>query len=124
MASTTTYNVTHDLRKLAVIAVCFNPVRYNSRYNLYRQFQEHMSQSGVYLFTVECIFQSAPIFGLPEQNFEVTQTNNPNHLQIVAPSILWMKENLINIAVRHLPEHIDYVAWIDVDIEFQVSSTK
>ncbi|CAF2219340.1 unnamed protein product [Rotaria magnacalcarata] len=118
MARNTNYEVAHDLQKLAVIAVFFNPVRYSSRYNLYRRFEEHMSQSGVFLFTVECVFESAPLFGLQQQTYEVTQSNNPHHLQLVAPSILWMKENLINISVKHLPAHIEYIAWIDTDIEF------
>ncbi|CAF4643035.1 unnamed protein product, partial [Rotaria sp. Silwood2] len=78
-----------------------------------------MSQSGVFLFTVECLFQSTPVFGLPKQTYEVTQPNNPHHLQVLAPSILWMKENLINISVKHLPAHIEYIAWIDTDIEFE-----
>ncbi|CAF4689128.1 unnamed protein product [Rotaria socialis] len=77
-----------------------------------------MSQSGVFLFTVECVFKSAPLFGLQQQTYEVTQSNNPHQLQLVAPSILWLKENLINIAVKHLPAHIEYIAWIDADIEF------
>ena len=80
-----------------------------------------MSESGVFLLTVECIFESAPVFGLPRQVFEVTEAGNPRHLQLTAPSILWMKENLINIAVKHLPERIEYIAWIDTDIEFEVS---
>lgn len=121
MASTENYSTSHDITKLAVIAVCFNPVRYETRYDLYRNFEQHMSESGVFLLTVECLFESAPVFGLPRQVFEVTEANNPRHLQLTAPSILWMKENLINIAVKHLPERFEYIAWIDTDIEFEVS---
>jgi Pyruvate/2-oxoacid:ferredoxin oxidoreductase delta subunit len=32
---------------------------------------------------------------------------------------LWFKENLINIAVRHLPKKWEYMAWVDSDLEFQ-----
>jgi Pyruvate/2-oxoacid:ferredoxin oxidoreductase delta subunit len=32
---------------------------------------------------------------------------------------LWFKENLINIAVRHLPKNWEYMAWVDSDLEFQ-----
>ena len=124
MASTDADSASHDLTKLAVIAVYFNPVRYETRYDLYRNFEQHMSDSGVFLLTVECIFESAPVFRLPKQVFEVTQADNPRHMQLTAPSILWMKENLINIAVKHLPEHFEYVAWIDSDIEFDVSLPK
>jgi hypothetical protein len=34
-------------------------------------------------------------------------------------STLWFKENLINIAVQHLPECWEYMAWIDSDLYFQ-----
>jgi hypothetical protein len=112
--------VKYDLSQLAVIAVVFNPVKYASRYEHYENFARHMGSSGVNLYTVECIFPSTTRFGLPRQNFEVTQPNNPRHVQISAPWILWMKENLINIAVNRLPAHVEYIAWIDADIEFDV----
>ena len=115
-----TPNRKYDLSQLAVITVIFNPVGYKSRYEHYRRFESHMSQSNVYLLTVECIFSSAPRFGLPQQTFQITRANDPRHLQLVAPSILWIKENLINVAVRRLPEHVQYIAWLDADIEFEV----
>ena len=110
-----------DLSKLAVITIVFNPVKYTSRYEHYENFSRHMGASGVNLYTVECIFPSASRFDLPRQTFEVTQANNPRHIQLSAPSILWMKENMINIAVAKLPAYVEYVAWIDADIEFDVT---
>ncbi|UJR32513.1 hypothetical protein I4U23_019975 [Adineta vaga] len=107
------------LSRLGIITVMFNPVRYRTRYERYRQFAYHMARSGVNLFTIECIFESATRFGLPPQRFEVTRPNNPQHFQVIAPSILWMKENLINIVVQQLPPHIDRIAWIDADVEFE-----
>ena len=110
----------YDLSSFAVITVIFNPVGYKSRYNHYRKFEAHMAQSGVQLYTVECIFESTTRFGLPAQKFEVTRAGEHRHIQLRAPSILWMKENLINVAIQRLPSHIEYVAWIDGDIEFEV----
>jgi len=110
----------YDLSNFAVIAIIFNPVNYKSRYNHYRRFQAHMSESAVRLYTVECIFESTQRFGLPKQKFEVTHASNSRHIQIIAPSIIWMKENLINVAIKRLPQNIEYVAWIDADIEFEV----
>ncbi|CAF2138601.1 unnamed protein product [Rotaria magnacalcarata] len=109
----------YDLSNFAVITVIFNPVKSKNRYDHYRRFETHMSHSGVYLITVECIFESAQRFDLPRQNFEVTRAGDRRHMQLIAPSILWMKENLINIAVHRLPQNIEYVAWIDADIEFE-----
>jgi hypothetical protein len=117
MASTSNIS---DTSELAVIAVLFNPLNYQTRYQLYQQFAKHMAQSGVFLYTVECIFESTSNFGLPQQSFQICQRNDASHLQVRAPSILWMKENLINIAVHELPSRFKYIAWIDADVEFDV----
>ena len=112
----------YDLNHFAVITVIFNPIRYRSRYELYHKFDEHMSRSGVTLLTVECIFEDEERLGLAKQKFEITRSNDVRHLQIKAPSVFWLKENLINIAVRRLPLYMEYVAWLDADIEFEVRS--
>ncbi|CAF4505451.1 unnamed protein product, partial [Rotaria sp. Silwood2] len=109
----------HDLSQLGVITVVFNPVRYEIRYKLYFEFKEHMARSGINLTTVECIFPKATKFGLPEQKFEVTRSDNPHDIQIIAPSVMWIKENLINIAAQRLPKHVRYIAWIDADVKFE-----
>jgi hypothetical protein len=114
------YTPQYDRSRLGIVSVIFNPVRYRSRYERYNKFRHHMAQSGVKFFTVECIFDSATRFGLPPQRFEVTQLGNPQHIQVIAPSVMWMKENLINIAVQRLPPHIDRIAWVDADVEFEV----
>lgn len=113
-----------DLSHFAVITIIFNPIQYKSRYALYHRFAKHMLRCGIHLFTVECIFETKEQFGLPKQKFHVTNPNEPRHLQIKAPSVIWLKENLINIAVQHLPSSIEYVAWLDADIEFLVRFQK
>ena len=112
--------MTNPYTELAVISVLFNPVRYQTRYKRYMDFKDHMFRSGIDLITVECIFPSAVGLGLPSQRFEVTNPMNPKDIQVIAPSIIWMKENLINVAVRRLPPSARYVAWIDADVEFEV----
>lgn len=112
-----------DTSTFAVITVIFNPIKYQSRYNHYEKFVAHMIESGVHLITVECLFESTSRFNLPKQKFEITRANDPCHIQLRAPSILWLKENLINIAVQQLPPHIEFVSWIDADIEFEVYGT-
>jgi hypothetical protein len=50
----------------------------------------------------------------------VTKSGNPNHLQIKAETVLWHKENMINLAVKYLlPTDYRAFAWIDADIEFE-----
>jgi hypothetical protein len=40
------------------------------------------------------------------------------HLGFETDSPIWLKENLINMAIRRLPKDWKYVAWIDADISF------
>ncbi|CAF3527671.1 unnamed protein product [Rotaria socialis] len=109
----------YDLNHFGVITVLFNPIKYRSRYESYHKFDEHMTRSGVTLLTVECIFPESEILGLAKQKFEITRESDPRHLQIAAPSVLWLKENLINIAAKRLPAYVEYIAWLDADIEFE-----
>jgi hypothetical protein len=102
-------------KRLYVIGVLSNPVRYEARWRLYRQFQKHMADSGVTLITVEQAFGERP--------FMVTEAGNPQHVQVRAgdESELWVKESLINIGLRHLTERFprwQYMAWIDGDVQF------
>lgn len=99
---------------LHVIAVISNPVRFHSRYRLYRQFAEKMADAeNVILHTVEVAFG--------DRHFEVTDPANPLHLQLRTDCEIWHKENMINLGVAQvLRTHPDaqYIAWIDADIEF------
>jgi hypothetical protein len=96
--------------QLQVISVISNPVGYESRYALYRQFAEQMSLYDVNLITVELAFG--------DRNFEVTQAGNPNHVQVRSFDEVWHKENMINIGISRLPPNWQYVAWIDADVTF------
>jgi len=40
------------------------------------------------------------------------------HLKFKLNNILWVKENLINLAIKHLPNEAEYIAWSDRDIYF------
>jgi hypothetical protein len=39
-------------------------------------------------------------------------------IQVRTTDELWLKENLINVAVQHLPADWKYVAWVDADVLF------
>ena len=99
------------IQKLVVITIISNPVRYQSRYKLYRKFEEQMKEAGALLITVEQAFGERP--------FEVTEKNNPNHVQVRSIDELWHKENMINIGLRYAAQiypDFKYVAWIDADV--------
>jgi hypothetical protein len=40
------------------------------------------------------------------------------HIKVNVDNVMWIKENLINIAISKLPEDWVYVGWVDRDIEF------
>jgi hypothetical protein len=50
----------------------------------------------------------------------VTEEDNPNHLQLRFRQDIWLKENMINLGVKHLlPRNWKYMAWLDTDIHFR-----
>ena len=55
-----------------------------------------------------------------DQKFQITNSDNSNHLQIRTKYPLWHKENMINIGVKKLlPSNWKAFAWIDADLEFE-----
>lgn len=98
---------------LHVIGVISNPVRYHSRYRIARDWIEAMSATKhVSLYIVEAAFG--------DRHHEVTSTANEQHLQLRTASEAWIKENMINLGVRHLlPRDWKYLAWVDCDVFFR-----
>lgn len=101
---------------LFVIAVVSNPVRYKSRYRLYKEFVERMQKTkNVVLIQVEHAFGTRP--------HEVTNPNDKHHLQLRGGQEyeMWIKEGMINAGLKYLtliyPDW-KYVAWVDADISF------
>ena len=99
------------LDNLYVVVAIFNPSGYKKRYDLYYQFEAHMKDYKINLITIECIYED-------NQEYSVTNSNNPMHIQVKVKDSLWHKENLINYAIRCLPSSWEYVLWLDADIEF------
>ena len=97
--------------KLYVLTCISNPRQYESRYQLYREFEKYISQfPNVELYTVELAFGPRP--------HEVTDAANPRHVQVRSSHEFWHKENLLNIGLSRLPEDAKYIAWIDADVTF------
>jgi hypothetical protein len=97
---------------LHVIGVISNPVRYHSRYRLFKEWYERMKNTpNTKVYVVETAYG--------DRHHEVTEKGHPNHLQLRTNSEIWIKENMINLAVRDLlPRDWKYVAWVDCDVEF------
>ena len=96
--------------RLYVVTAISNPVRYHSRYRLYHAFEKQVADAGAILYTAEMAFGG--------REFEVTDSNNPRHVQVRSSHELWHKENLLNLAISRLPADAKYIAWIDADVAF------
>ena len=102
--------------KLHVVMVLSNPKQYARRYILAREFIQRMEQDPhVLLYIVELAYGN--------QEFHITSSENPRHLQIRGFIPLWHKENMITIGIKKLlPDSWKAVAWVDADVEFENSS--
>ena len=96
---------------LHVVTVVSNPIRWQSRIRLMREFAAHMLDSGVRLTVVECQYGERP--------HELRDLAGVQHVGVRAHSLVWTKENLLNIGIARLPEDWKYVAWIDADVMFR-----
>ena len=95
---------------LDVVAVVSNPVRYRSRYDLFRAFEAHVQDAGARLTVVEMAYGN--------RAFEVTEPGHPRHVQVRSAHELWHKENLINLGISRVPRDARYIAWVDADLTF------
>ncbi len=101
--------MTIDTSGLHVITMISNPMRFQSRYQLYESFARHMAECGVNFWTCEVSYGDRP--------FAVTSASNPRHLQLRTSVELWHKENALNLLTERVPGW-KYLAWVDADIEF------
>jgi hypothetical protein len=90
---------------LHVVTAIANPLRWASRIRLYRDFEQHMRDSGVRLTVVECAYGDQP--------HELAGNDGVRHVPVHARTMVWTKENMLNIGIAHLQADWKYVAWID-----------
>jgi hypothetical protein len=107
---------------LHVVTCIANPVRWESRIRLFREhFLPCMHAAGVRLTVVECQYGERP--------FELTEDAKARGFNLVgvrAKTLVWNKENLLNLGIANIATHFDpgfkYVAWVDADIKFRKSN--
>jgi hypothetical protein len=130
---------------LYVVTPVFNPIRFKNRWKRYQRFQKHILDVGGTLYTIEAAFGERE-FAIDEVAPHKEPTNakviahtiagdsngiegqlcrhdDPlrglhRYVRVRTKTEMWLKENLINVAVQRLPQDWKYVAWIDADIEF------
>jgi hypothetical protein len=94
--------------KLYVITVLEDPLRWRSRYLNYHEFARQVECQGGILITVE--------LATGERAFELTDADNPYHLQVRTRDELWHKENLGNLGAALLPLGVKYLSFVDSDM--------
>lgn len=95
---------------LYVITPIVNSQRFRSRWRLYADFKKMCAEAGAVLYTIEVAFG--------DRDFVVTKPDDPRNIQLRTRHELWLKENMINLAVARLPQDWKYVAWVDADCHF------
>ena len=95
---------------LHVVSVYSNPMRWESRERLFRNFVKHMQESGVRLTVVETAYGDIP------HKFEFEDVNV---VRVHAKTHLWIKESMIQKGLTSLPPDAKYIGILDGDIEFQ-----
>ncbi len=73
-----------------------------------------MLESGVRLTTVECAYG--------ERDYELGDHSQIRRVRVRANSLVWNKENLLNLGIQRLPEDWKYVCTADADIKFRHAS--
>lgn len=100
-----------DPSQLHVISVLSNPIRYESRVRLFREYVERMTSAGVTLWIVEAAYG--------EREYSIQDTPGVHHIRVRCDHELWIKECMINVATRFIPPEAKYIGWQDADIAHQ-----
>lgn len=122
-------------RPLYVILPVFDPVRWRRRWLLYDVVARNIKAAGGVVVTIEASFgerhhaldegvtqhgtiihQAAP--EKPTEFFKTHGVDDHIFIKVQTDSELWLKENLINIAISRLPREAEYIAWVDADVAF------
>lgn len=105
----------NEAHTLEVVVPYSNYSGFNSRLRLHKDCVDILKKlPGVRVWVVEVTLADRP--------FVVTRSDNPHHVQLRTNDILWHKENMMNVCVRHIATkypNYRYVAFVDGDIVFQ-----
>lgn len=96
---------------LHVAITYFNPMRWNSRRELFLAFVRYMrTLPHIKLYVGELAFRDRP--------FEVTDPHHPNDYRYRSDQIMWYKENLCNRVIENFDPDWKYGAHCDGDVMF------
>jgi hypothetical protein len=96
--------------KLYVCTVLENPLRWRSRYRNFWIYDNMCRKAGVESYVAEIAFGG--------RAFEITEPDNPKHLQLRTRDELLHKENALNLLIQRLPADAEYIGILDADMQF------
>jgi hypothetical protein len=96
---------------LDVVTCISNPIRWGSRIRLAKDAIAAWVGDGVRVTLVECAYGDRP--------FDLANLPGVTHIPVRAKTLVWNKENLINVGISRLPADAKYIAWIDADVHFR-----
>ena len=114
---------------LYAVVPYFNPWRWKSREKHTFRAIQHFVDAGAVVYLIEAAFGERD-FAFSQDVFKYMAVTHPpveNHdpalcaqkyIGIRTRHELWLKENLINLAVQQLPPGWKYVCWLDSDVHF------
>lgn len=108
------HHLSEELSSFWIICPIYsaNHVKTALLYTLHSNFRDYIRSLGINFQTVETIF--------PGQKFHLTRPNHePYELQYRDNWIFAMRENLVNVGIKHLPDDWQYMAWIDQHIYWE-----
>ena len=92
--------------KLWAVTTFFNPAGYKTRRKNYEVFRRHLN---IPLLTV---------YHDPDGRHELKKEDADILVRISDGHPMWQKERLFNLAMEHLPQEWEKIAWLDCDILF------
>ena len=91
---------------LWIVTSYYNPEKYKRRLQNFKAFRRHLNAP---LMVVE--------LAKPGQH-ELSGEDGDIVLSLTGEDRIWQKERLLNIGIAELPNHVEYVAWVDCDVIF------
>jgi hypothetical protein len=101
----------HLLDNFYVVAMISNPLRWQRRQQLFKEWEGRMQKAGVKYLVANVEFAN--------RSHKIMNKDDPHNFTLQTSDELWLKENALNLAVSRLPTDWQYVAWIDTDIVFE-----
>lgn len=105
-------SINDHLNKLNVIIPYYNYI-YNkdNENNVINFIDKYCKNNNIKIYLIEGLYRGIKPLEVPKK-YDIV------HIKITIRDALYIKENLINIAIRNIPYEWKYLAWIDYNIQF------